>query len=554
MVYTKKFSEFNPGNVEQVVGVSGGNNTIGEGSGSGSGGVVITINQDTSGLFAGSWVRFDDATQEYTEALATTAEFAEVAGVVLEVLSGTQFKLQQSGYIEPGTAGFGGFSTSGTYFLNDLVAGEMTLTPPTDNGKIRLALFNADSANSGWICSLKTGMVIGSPGPIQTGGGGGSETSTAIVHKISQAGNGFAVGQWVRVSGDNVYSLASADSFANAQSVGVVIDDGDPVFTIQFSGINANSIINAVDAVGTTIPLVSGTVYYLSDVSAGKITPTRPTDSETSVVKPCYICESATNFTGYILPQQPIENNSSADDKTSIIVNQSTVGLTVENVMRVLASGTYTKALADTLPNSRAVGIITEIADANTFVLQTQGFSDKFIAKTPAVQYYLSATVPGLLTSTEPTTNGQVSKPMFQALTATSGYILNQRPMLQPNANGGVSVPSNIKSYYNPNYFHQGDMNPSLTMPAITLSNPLNRIKVTMDYIFISNTGSSPTVYMNRNSTQVTNFPNQTTSLDFIDVPGGVGPYVYTLNVYGQGNISVLYYGISWILEEIGPT
>lgn len=465
MVFTRKFSEFVPGDVDEVVGLSGGANTIGpnSGGGGGSGSVIETIQQDTTSLTVGRWVRFDNATQLYVHGVATSAELAEIVGVVLDITSNTEFKLQQSGYINSGTPGFNGFSTAGTYFLSDTAGGLQTLTPPTTNGYIRLPLFIADSADSGWVCSLKTGMVIGTPGPIPSsgGGGGGDDTST---HIINQPGNTFNVGDWVRVSGNTVYSLADGSSFANSQGVGVVIDDGDPLFEIQFSGFVSGIIIGAVDAAGAPIAITSSTVYYLSDVVPGQLTPFKPTGLFSSV-KPCYISESSTNLTGFILPQQPLEVKPGDDDPSFVVVTQNGHGFSVEDCLRVLASGTYIEAQADTLTNARAVGIVVEVIDANTFVLQTSGFTDKITGKTAATQYFLSASTAGLLTSTEPSADGEYSKPMYQSLTADSGYILEQRPMVQPNANGGASggggggMPANLV---------QTVVNTSLTIPPLT--------------------------------------------------------------------------------------
>ena len=125
MVFTRKFSEFVPGDVDEVVGLSGGANTIGpnSGGGGGSGSVIETIQQDTTALVVGRWVRFDDATQLYVHGVATSAELAEIVGVVLEITSNTEFRLQQSGYINSGTPGFNGFSPAGTYFLSDTAGG-----------------------------------------------------------------------------------------------------------------------------------------------------------------------------------------------------------------------------------------------------------------------------------------------------------------------------------------------------------------------------------------------------------------------------------------------
>lgn len=568
MVFTRKFSEFVPGDVDEVVGLSGGANTIGpnSGGGGGSGSVIETIQQDTTGLTVGRWVRFDDATQLYVHGVATSAELAEIVGVVLEITSNTEFRLQQSGYIESGTPGFNGFSTAGTYFLSDTAGGLQTLTPPTTNGYIRLPLFIADSPDSGWVCSLKTGMVIGSPGPIPSsgGGGGGDDTST---HIINQPGNTFNVGDWVRVSGNTVYSLASGSSFANSQGVGVVVDDGDPLFTIQFSGFVSGVIIGAVDAVGAPIAITSSTVYYLSDVVPGAITPTKPTGLFKSV-KPCYISESSTSLTGFILPQQPLEVKPGDEDPSFVVVTQNGHGFSVEDCLRVLASGTYVEAQANTLTNSRAVGIVVEVIDANTFVLQTSGFCDKFSGKTPATQYFLSASTPGLLTATEPTTAGEYSKPMFEALTATTGYILEQRPMLQPNANGGGggggTIPGNIiQTVYSTSFNIASGTGANFPFNVIiTPSSITSRIRISFNGTMSGNT----TVLLKRNGVTLTDggakigfFVSSQSNLDYIDSPSTTLPITYVFAVNSAlGGFAIYSYGTNvpplvMIAEEVGP-
>ena len=579
MVFTRKFSEFVPGDVDEVVGLSGGANTIGpnSGGGGGSGSVIETIQQDTTALTVGRWVRFDDATQLYVHGVATSAELAEIVGVVLEITSNTEFRLQQSGYIESGTPGFNGFSTAGTYFLSDTAGGLQTLTPPTTNGYIRLPLFIADSADSGWVCSLKTGMVIGSPGPIPSsgGGGGGDDTST---HIINQPGNTFNVGDWVRVSGNTIYSLADGSSFANSQGVGVVINDGDPQFTLQFSGFVSGVIIGAVDDVGAPIAITSSTVYYLSDVVPGAITPTKPTGLFSSV-KPCYISESSTSLTGFILPQQPLEVKPGDNDPSFVFVSQPGNTFAVEDVLRVLASGTYIEAQANTLTNARAVGIVTEIITPNDeFILQTSGFTDKITGKTPATQYFLSAATAGLLTSTEPSTDGEYSKPMYQSLTADSGYILEQRPMVQPNANGGASggggggMPSNViqTTFVNPaaatiNII--GDFDPSTDI-TITPSSATSRIRLMFSGNGITTSGGSAglnQILLKRNGTVIplsTGFVSIGSGAGasgmYVDSPATTSPVTYSLfsGVISTGAaVSIAMSqksSLAFIAEEIG--
>ncbi len=430
-VFTRKFSEFQPGTLEEDVGLGNGANTRGPAS-TGSGGTIETITQDTSALMIGRWVRFDDATQLYVHAIATSPREAEVVGVVLSIPSTTQFELQQSGPIMHGTPGFSGFATTGTYFLSDVSLGEMTLVPPTQNGRVRLPVFMPDSADSGWIASLKTGMVIGTPGPIPANGSGGDSNE----HTVNQPGNTFMIGDWVRVSADNTYSLADGTSFANSQGVGVVISSGDPLFTVQFAGYNSNTVIQAVDALGVPIPIVASTVYYLSNVVPGAITPVKPTGLFQSV-KPSFISESAVNGTGWVLPQQPIENTEDSNDPSITIVTQAGHGFAVEDVVRVSALNTYTKAIANGAVNTRAVGMVIDVIDVDTFILQTSGYTEAFAGLAAPNQYYLSDSVAGGITITEPTAAGSYSKPMFQALNATSGFILEQRPVV---AAGGGSV------------------------------------------------------------------------------------------------------------------
>ena len=94
MVNTRKFSQFPSGVLEEGVGLANSANTRGpSGGGGGTGGVVVIIDAPTAGLAVGNWVRID-APDSYVLAIASSAEGAEVAGVVLEIISPAQFKLQ----------------------------------------------------------------------------------------------------------------------------------------------------------------------------------------------------------------------------------------------------------------------------------------------------------------------------------------------------------------------------------------------------------------------------------------------------------------------------
>jgi hypothetical protein len=98
-----------------------------------------------------------------------------------------------------------------------------------------------------------------------------------------------------------------------------------------------------------------------------------------------------------------------------ILVHQPHHRFHVEDVIRQnYLPNTYKKALADTDDNAEAVGMVDEVVDRDWFYLLMNG---EYIAKTvPNVEegtvLWLSKTVPGLLTTTNLTGYGEISKPI----------------------------------------------------------------------------------------------------------------------------------------------
>ena len=338
-VNTRKFSEFVAEPVTSVVGLTGGANAIGpnSGGGGGSGGVTQVIIQNNS-FSVGQWVRFDEATNLYVTALATTPEFAEVIGVVIAVAPPggppfTQFTLQQSGYITIAQAVFGALTPGVPYFLSDTVSGGMMPSDTIIDGEVSRPVFIPDATNStntsGWVLPYRGiidggGPDTGIPGPGPTPG-----TDSNIV-TINQNGHGFNPGEWLRVgtptTGPNQvhYVLAIADILTpDSQSVGVVIEVIDANnFVLQFAGyVSGTGPVFApfqyVSAPGPTFSaLVPATIYYLSTTVAGQMVAVDPGLSG-GFSKPLYVSEQTTGTVntnaGYILPQRPlaaaVENN-----------------------------------------------------------------------------------------------------------------------------------------------------------------------------------------------------------------------------------------------------
>lgn len=97
-------------------------------------------------------------------------------------------------------------------------------------------------------------------------------------------------------------------------------------------------------------------------------------------------------------------------------------------MVRIDGTGTWVKAQADTPDNAEAVGII-ELATGSNFRVVLEGYIAGLSGLTAGVTYYLSASTAGLLTSTDPNIANvsYVSKPMLDAYTTTTGYVLTLR-------------------------------------------------------------------------------------------------------------------------------
>lgn len=120
-------------------------------------------------------------------------------------------------------------------------------------------------------------------------------------------------------------------------------------------------------------------------------------------------------------------------------IAQTAHGFSVGNILRYTGTA-YTKALADTANDAEAVGIVSSVIDANDFVLTTSGYVTGLSGLTAGTVYFLSDTTAGALSTTEPSTSGHVSKPLFVADSTTSGYFINYRGELVGSGNSGALI------------------------------------------------------------------------------------------------------------------
>jgi hypothetical protein len=123
-------------------------------------------------------------------------------------------------------------------------------------------------------------------------------------------------------------------------------------------------------------------------------------------------------------------------------ISQTAHGFAVGDVLYNDGSG-YALAQADDVATAEVVGIVSEVADANAFALHYEGRIEGLSGLTEGSVYFLDAGTAGLLTATEPTGLGDVSKPLLIADGTTSGYFVNMR-----GAVIGDPSPANMMTLY----------------------------------------------------------------------------------------------------------
>lgn len=116
-------------------------------------------------------------------------------------------------------------------------------------------------------------------------------------------------------------------------------------------------------------------------------------------------------------------NNTSSVFAT---ITQSAHGLFIGQL--VYFNGTrFVLSKADSRDNAEVMGIVTGVLTNDTFLLTTEGRVTGLQNMAPGGLYYLSDTVAGQLTLTEPTAAGHVSKPVLMADSLTTGFFHNYR-------------------------------------------------------------------------------------------------------------------------------
>lgn len=241
-------------------------------------------------------------------------------------------------------------------------------------------------------------------------------SSENITKVINQASHGFVLRDVIGFSG-NTYNKAIADGTYDGESLGIV---SEVVDTNNFKLTQAGYVTGITG-------LVSDSTYFLSDVTYGLLTPTKPTTighiSNTILIAASTTTAWVLPYVGYTITAEETGGGTASGENITKLVNQVGHGFALNDVAG-FSGGTYNKPIADGSYNGEVLGMVTEVIDDDNFYLSQTGYVSGLTGLVVDTTYFLSDFTAGLLTSTEPITNGHLAKAVLIATSTTSGWIL----------------------------------------------------------------------------------------------------------------------------------
>lgn len=181
-----------------------------------------------------------------------------------------------------------------------------------------------------------------------------------------------------------------------------------------------------------------------------------------------------------------------------VSVNQTSHGLSVGNAIRVSGANTFVKAQADSATNAEVIGYVTVVTDANNFKYSLPGIVTTGVpAQSAGTVMFLDPATAGALTAIEPTTTGQVSKPLLIIVeSGTKAVFVNFRGLFVGGSSSGAytvsSISANTTAVKNTLYVLTANL--TLTLPATPTAG---------DGIKVSNLSGVLTCVIARNSEKI---------------------------------------------------
>lgn len=260
-------------------------------------------------------------------------------------------------------------------------------------------------------------------------GGGGSGTVTSVTSATGDA-------TVATTTTTPVITIVSAPKWSTARNLaGNSVDGSTNVafankFIVQGTTDAGLSAAQFLGALSTGIVKNTTTTGVLSIATAGTDYVT-PTGSETLSNK--NLTSGTNTFPTFN------QNTTGYAGQVSRTIAQTSHGFSVGNAVRFNGTS-YVGSQADSASNAEVDGMVSVVTDANNFILTSIGYITGVSTVVAGTTYFLSPSSAGAITATEPTTTGQVSKPIFRAVTTSAGYFIDYRGITVASA-GGTTKP-----------------------------------------------------------------------------------------------------------------
>jgi len=360
---------------------------------------------------------------------ANTGGIVYSSSSALAILSGTATanKVLMSGATAAPTWSLVTYPNAATPAAGKIIVADGTnwvaSTPTYPNAATPTAgkLIIADGTN--WVASTPTHPTTATAGKIIIGDGTNWVLSTPTYPTASPAAGKVMIG-------DGTNWLASTPTYPNAAPAAGKILRGD-----------ATNFVTSTFTIVDTMAI--NTLLYANSANTIQALPT----ANSSVL--------VTDGSGVPSLSTAIPTTVTMGAVRTAVA-QGSHGFTAGQVLK-FAGGVYALAQADTAADAEVVGMVVASVDAGNFTMATNGYISGLTGFTANTLYYLSGSTPGALTSTAPTTEGYINKPVFFATSTTAGYFINYR---------GVSVTTST-SYY------QSFVNGDLSAGVLTVNHNL---------------------------------------------------------------------------------
>jgi hypothetical protein len=205
---------------------------------------------------------------------------------------------------------------------------------------------------------------------------------------------------------------------------------------IKFSA--ANAVLGSLENPGALFDSLTGIPIGWIDLEATASTAYKTAGSATAIVENKVSGTSRINIFGQLVAA------SGGGKGTVDRVIQAAHGFVLGDLL-YLNGATYTKGLATAAVTAEIVGMVSRVVDVNTFEITLSGEVTGLVGLTAGATYFLSRSVAGGYTATEPNTLGDVSLPIGVASSTTSMYVAVKRGAIvgAVNARSDIALANN---------------------------------------------------------------------------------------------------------------